>query len=166
MSSHLSPLPAAPDNHRDGGTLAPSSPPALNGKQIIDTITSSARTVLERRFRVLMLVRDAYDRLIDDAPALRAVLDDLHAMLRLLLAWANSTYRHVPWSAIMMVVGAVIYFVMPVDLVPDFLGPVGLMDDAAVIATVVRSVREELDRFRVWENGKSLPEVTGIDVTS
>jgi uncharacterized membrane protein YkvA (DUF1232 family) len=127
-----------------------------------ETLAEATRSVLERRFRVLVLVRDAYDRLTQDAPALNAVVDDLSTMLRLLLAWANATYRRIPWSALMMMAGAVMYFVMPVDLIPDMLGPIGLMDDAAIIATVVQSVREELHRFRAWESGKTLPETTGL----
>jgi len=59
-----------------------------------------------------------------------------------------------------MIAGAVLYFVMPVDLIPDLLGPIGLMDDAAIIATVVGSVRDELKRFRTWESGRSLPSAS------
>jgi len=59
----------------------------------------------------------------------------------------------------------VLYFVMPVDLIPDLLGPIGLMDDAAIIATVVGSVRDELQRFRTWESGRSLPSASSQDST-
>lgn len=111
----------------------------------------SAQTVVERRFRILMLIRDAYDRLATDAPTLRSVLSDLSTMLRLLYAWANASYQRVPWPALTMMAGAVGYFVLPLDLIPDVLGPVGLMDDAAIIASTVQTVREELARFREWE---------------
>jgi uncharacterized membrane protein YkvA (DUF1232 family) len=47
--------------------------------------------------------------------------------------------------------GAVVYFVMPADLIPDLLLGIGFVDDAAVVSAVVRTVRNELDRFRTWE---------------
>ena len=158
MSSPLPPLTSAPRNSSGDGSLAP--PPDLTASHVVDTVADSAQSVLRRRFRVLMLVRDAYDRLTEDAPALKAVLDDLTTMLRLLLAWANSTYRRVPWTAMSMIAGAVLYFVMPVDLIPYLLGHLGLMDAAAIIATVVGSVRDELKRFRTWESGRSLPSAS------
>ena len=39
-------------------------------------------------------------------------------------------------------VGALAYFVMPFDLVPDFLLGVGFTDDAAVLAGVVATIRK------------------------
>lgn len=135
---------------------AQEDPPELTVAHVADTLVDSAQTVVERRFRILLLIRDAYDRLASDAPALRSVLSDLSAMLRLLYAWANASYQRVPWPTLMMVAGAVGYFVLPFDLIPDVLGPIGLMDDAAIIASTVQSVRHELDRFREWESSGAL----------
>ncbi len=143
---------------------AQQDPPELTVSYVADTLVDSAQTVVERRFRILLLIRDAYDRLASDAPALRSVLSDLSAMLRLLYAWANASYQRVPWPTLMMVAGAVGYFVLPLDLIPDMLGPIGLMDDAAIIASTVQSVRDELDRFRKWEmSGGAISEGTQPD---
>jgi uncharacterized membrane protein YkvA (DUF1232 family) len=46
---------------------------------------------------------------------------------------------------------ALLYFVLPFDVVPDVLAGIGFVDDVAVITSVVESVRNELDRFREWE---------------
>lgn len=56
-----------------------------------------------------------------------------------------------------MVVGALLYFVVPLDLIPDALGAMGFVDDVSVISAAVESVRTELQRFRAWEQ-KALPE--------
>jgi uncharacterized membrane protein YkvA (DUF1232 family) len=143
---------------------AKGAPPDLTVAHVADTLVDSAQTVIERRFRILLLIRDAYDRLASDAPALQSVLSDLSAMLRLLYAWATASYRRIPWPSVMMVAGAVGYFVLPFDLIPDVLGPIGLMDDAAIIASTVRSIRAELDRFRQWESSGALNTGTGPDV--
>lgn len=131
----------------------------LTPSRVASAVADAAQTVLRRRFRVVLLVRDAYEHMTANASALQAVQDDLKTMLRLLLSWVSRSYARVPWSALVMIAGAVCYFVMPVDLIPDVLGPLGFVDDAAVIGTVVQSVRAELDRFRSWEQGH-LPETT------
>lgn len=81
---------------------------------------------------------------------LRNVLAELKTMLRLVQAWARGTYTGVSKVNLVLIVGAVVYFLMPTDLVPDFIAGLGLMDDAAVIAWVVNAVRDELTKFKAW----------------
>ncbi len=40
----------------------------------------------------------------------------------------------------MIIVGALSYLIFPVDLIPDFIPVVGLVDDASVIAAAVYKV--------------------------
>lgn len=47
-----------------------------------------------------------------------------------------------------------IYFVSPVDLIPDVIPVIGLTDDAVVLGFVIRTVRQELEAFMAWETGK------------
>ena len=76
---------------------------------------------------------------------------DLPGLLRLVRAWARGDYRRVPLKSIVMAVGAVLYFVAPLDVIPDFIPVVGYLDDAAVIAYVLRSIRTDVERFEEWE---------------
>ncbi len=79
--------------------------------------------------------------------------EELMTFIRLLRAWASRDYRDVSLKAITLVAGALLYFVNPFDLIPDFLGVFGLVDDITVLTMVVSSVRGELRRFRQWEEG-------------
>jgi uncharacterized membrane protein YkvA (DUF1232 family) len=106
---------------------------------------------LKRRFRVLLLVRDAYELETEEANAIRRVRSDLTTLLRLLKAWALRQYQRVPWPSLLLAASAVVYFVMPADLIPDMLPMVGFVDDVAVVSAVVQAVRGELSRFRSWE---------------
>lgn len=141
------------------------TPPALRtafttlptGTELANTLVEAARRVLRRRFRVVLLIRDAYGHLEANAGALSAVWDDVKAALRLLLAWARRSYRQVSGASLLLLVAALIYFVTPVDLIPDTLGAIGFVDDVTVIQTTVEAVRAELDRFRAWEETDALP---------
>jgi len=75
----------------------------------------------------------------------------LKTLLDLAQAWANGSYRGVARSNLVLVVGAVMYFLNPFDLVPDFLAGIGLLDDASVIAWVVGAVSTELAKFEKWK---------------
>lgn len=75
----------------------------------------------------------------------------LQAMIRLIRAYANGTYREIPVASLLMVLVAVIYFVSPIDFIPDFIPVAGFIDDALVISLALKQVKTDLDAFMDWE---------------
>jgi len=78
--------------------------------------------------------------------------DSLMTLTRLVRAWASGTYPAIPWQTLVLTIGAILYFVIPLDLVPDWIAGLGYIDDASVIAFVLNAIRHELDAFLAWEN--------------
>ncbi len=72
-------------------------------------------------------------------------------LVRMLRAYASGAYPDLPWSTVVSVVGALLYFVTPIDLIPDVVAGAGLLDDAAVLAWTVSWVRRDLRQFEAWE---------------
>ncbi len=70
---------------------------------------------------------------------------------RMLRAYASGEYRAVPTKTIVSVVAALLYFVSPIDLIPDLLPIVGLTDDVALILWLFRSLSTDIDAFELWE---------------
>lgn len=136
-----------------------SAPPSDNSpvRDAGAALTEAARRVLSRRFRVVRLVRNAYDRMLAHSDVLSTVLQDLRTMLRLVARWVTKSYQGVSAGSLVVVVSALLYFVAPVDLIPDALGAVGFVDDITVISTAVDTIRAELQQFRRWEQN-NLPE--------
>ena len=56
----------------------------------------------------------------------------------------------VHWAKKALVVGALFYFVVPVDAIPDFAPVVGYLDDMGVIALVVRYLGKQLKGYYSW----------------
>jgi len=75
----------------------------------------------------------------------------LQAMIRLIRAYANGSYREIPVASLLMVLVAVIYFVSPIDLIPDFIPVAGYIDDALVVSLAINQVKIDLDAFMQWE---------------
>lgn len=84
-------------------------------------------------------------------------LEDVRTLTRLVRAWATGRYPQAPTGSIVAALMALVYFLMPLDAMPDFILALGLVDDLAVISRVVHYIREDLRRFREWENGPSTP---------
>ena len=53
-----------------------------------------------------------------------------------------------------LIVLGLVYFVTPLDIIPDFLPLIGFADDLSVLIAIYNSVKHEVDDFRSWEKGK------------
>ena len=53
-----------------------------------------------------------------------------------------------------LVVAALLYFLSPLDVIPDFLGAVGFTDDAAVVLFVLSAIKNEINIYRDWRSKK------------
>jgi uncharacterized membrane protein YkvA (DUF1232 family) len=73
---------------------------------------------------------------------------------RLVKAYATGTYRDIPWKTTLTIVAAIIYFVSPMDLIPDFIPLTGLTDDVGILLWVYNSASSEIDKFLTWEKSQ------------
>lgn len=90
--------------------------------------------------------------------SIQPLTDPLKDCYRLIQAYAKGTYRKIGLDDISLIVAAIIYFVMPLDALPDFIAGLGFTDDAAVLAWTFNKVKTELERFRQWETDQQVTE--------
>jgi uncharacterized membrane protein YkvA (DUF1232 family) len=119
--------------------------------------TKRAARLVDNPIAVLRAADHAAEMARDGRGAFRRIWDDLQASVRLVRAWARRDYRGVHRSTLVLMVAGFLYLVSPVDAIADVIPVVGLIDDAAVLAWVLRRVRAELDQFRGWESQRQLP---------
>lgn len=97
------------------------------------------------------LLTKAFNKAKDSKNSLGDAWDKLKLLIELIRAYSKGEYRDVSKGTILTVIGAIIYFVSPVDLVPDFIAGLGLFDDAAVIGYTIKKISTELDEFKNWQ---------------
>jgi len=85
---------------------------------------------------------------------IRRLWSDLPLLARLLKAWKRGSYRGLSMRTIVSLAAALLYIVSPIDLMPDFIPGIGLIDDAAVLALLLHSIAQDLAAFRVWEQNR------------
>lgn len=75
--------------------------------------------------------------------------------------YVKKVYTKVPVGTIVAIVSALIYFVSPVDFIPDFIPGIGQVDDAAVIVACLALVTADLDEYSVWrkKNGYTVEDM-------
>ncbi len=110
-----------------------------------------AGKVASDRARVGRLVQDALTKAYRNRRWLLKVWIDLLALCRLIAAWSRGEYRHLPWKSLVLALAGILYFLNPVDIFPDVIPGIGLLDDAGVLALVFNSIRNDLRRYLKWE---------------
>jgi uncharacterized membrane protein YkvA (DUF1232 family) len=129
--------------------------------------TMNLPNVKDLQRRALRLVKDpeTLRKVVAEADAkaeahrsrLGAFWTDLKTLLRLVQAWIGGHYRHVPWKTLLAAIGALLYFLNPLDLIADFLYIFGFLDDALVVGLVLTSIRSDLEKFTAWERSGEIP---------
>ncbi|WP_025764800.1 YkvA family protein [Dyadobacter tibetensis] len=85
---------------------------------------------------------------------LSEVMVHLQLLTRMVKAYAKGEYRAVSWTSMASIVAVLIYFVSPIDVIPDFLPVLGLTDDVALVLWLVRNMSGELMKFNEWEKNE------------
>lgn len=80
-------------------------------------------------------------------------------LVRMVRAHLRGDYQTIPWRSLLLVIATLIYFVSPFDFIPDLLPIVGLTDDVTLVFWIVKSLQEDIQRFREWELAGTSPAV-------
>ena len=72
-------------------------------------------------------------------------------MFELVKAYIKGDYRNIPYGSLVLIVGSILYFVMPADAIPDVIVGLGFTDDAAVIGFTLKKISDDLNKFQTWK---------------
>lgn len=72
--------------------------------------------------------------------------------VRMIIAWIRGEYPRVPIATLLALVMGALYFVVPTDVIPDFLIGTGWLDDAVVIGVLLNLISNDVGKFREWKN--------------
>jgi uncharacterized membrane protein YkvA (DUF1232 family) len=119
-----------------------------------DRALNSAARLSGNTGRIMLLVARLGKKMTSvkwNKESLVAAKEKLSIFSRMTSAYATGKYRAVPWKTVMTVLAAIIYFLNPLDLIPDFIPLMGLTDDFGVLIWVYNSISTEVDKFLAWE---------------
>ncbi|MBK0403346.1 DUF1232 domain-containing protein [Adhaeribacter sp. BT258] len=138
-------------NQQQGKTVA--STPLFKG------ILNRAEGYLKQPLRIKQLLNDAYKKASekkDFGSIAHEVWENLQQLGRMIKASVAGDYHGVPTSTLVGGVAVFLYFLTPIDFVPDFIPVVGLLDDVSLLAWFMTSIKEEINKFADWEAAGSV----------
>lgn len=117
-----------------------------------------AGSILQNPKRLVDLLKNTLNKAGSDGSndTLGKIKAKLTLVVRLVRNYASGEYRDISRGSIISVVAALIYFVSPIDFIPDFIPMLGFADDLALLTFVLGKLGEELEKFQLWEMNKDL----------
>lgn len=100
--------------------------------------------------KVLNKQKEIEDKFKTGGP-LGQYIEDLKLLFAIVKDYMNGSYRDIPWYSIAAIVAALLYVLSPLDLIPDPIPIIGLIDDAFVIAACLSMIESDLHAYKEWK---------------
>lgn len=78
----------------------------------------------------------------------------IRTFLRMIKAYLAGEYKEIPWKSLLLMVLGLVYFIMPLDIVPDFIPVAGFVDDLSLVVAIGKSIQGDINDFADWERIK------------
>ena len=139
-------------------TQTPPTGDNVAGSALFKKFLSTAEGYIRQPTRMKQLLTDAYKKASeknDVGTLAHEAWETLQTMFRLIKASMSGEYTGVPGTTVAAAVAVLIYFLSPIDLIPDFIPVLGLLDDVALVAWFSTTLKGEMDKFQEWENSSA-----------
>ena len=112
---------------------------------------ASARRLLSNPRQMRGLIEEAAIKMRRHSGSIREISGEFQVIVRMIRAWMAGDYKDISTKSVVIFIAAALYFLNPFDAIPDLTPVIGYVDDVSVVAWVVKTLKDELDKFRAWE---------------
>ena len=124
----------------------------LLAKRFYKLMRKRAVKVLKNPVRTKKMIDTARHKSEENKGPLTQVWNELQMMFNLVRDWRKGNYTQVPTGSILAIAGAILYFISPIDAIPDFIPIGGYLDDAYILKLVFDQVQSDVQGYRKWKS--------------
>ena len=125
----------------------------MDVKAIVATAAEYGKKILSSDILMDALVKA--EAASKDVPKAGNQLQKIFGLAELVVEYANGNYTDVPTKTIGAAALAIVYFVSPIDLIPDFIPVIGKVDDALIAGLCWNMVDGDLKKFKDWQKARN-----------
>lgn len=117
-----------------------------------NTSLKKASRISKNTVGILTLLKGVLSKIQAEGKStvLQSITSKVMVLGKLLKFYATGEYRAIDLKNVVIIITAFVYFLSPLDLVPDFIPMLGFADDIALMTFVFNSVSEEIEKFETW----------------
>lgn len=95
---------------------------------------------------------------LKEVPVVGTQLADIIILAELVKAYVKKEYREISTGSIVIALATLIYFVTPIDLIPDMIPIMGFADDIAILVLAMNFIHDDLQQFKAWQQQGEIEE--------
>ena len=106
-----------------------------------------------------VLREDKFEKLISKLeeklkliPKIGEQLSHLPIMIAMVRSYIKKEYTEIPLGTILAVISTIIYFVNPIDLIPDTIPVIGHADDVALFTVCLALIDSDVKDYKKWRD--------------
>lgn len=117
-----------------------------------------ARKMLPDREKISRTIKKARKLLarLRNLPRCKKLSENACCFCDLLSDYFDGTYENFPASTVVALLAALLYLILPFDVLVDLLPIAGWLDDAAVLGFVVSAQKSDIKEYLAWKELKAL----------
>ncbi len=123
----------------------------ISKEQATAIVKQEAERVSDKDIENVLAKSEEIRKRFETGGPLGKFVEDFKLLIAVVKDYRRGKYRKIPFWTVAAIVGALLYVLNPLDLIPDFLPLVGQIDDAAVIAACLLMVRQDLHKYKKWK---------------
>ena len=124
-----------------------------DGEKAFNSTKKQAESTLKDKTKTLHILDDAMKKM-GELPMIGDAFKDIPTLCDIVRDYVKGNYKEVPVGSIIAALAALIYFVSPIDAIPDFIPVVGYLDDVTVIAVALQFIQSDLEEYRKWKEAQ------------
>ncbi|PFH82598.1 YkvA family protein [Bacillus sp. AFS088145] len=127
----------------------------LNENKFFKKYLKKASSYLGNKEKSTNLLKKAAKLAPDKKGALGEAWGKVNLFIDLFKSYINGSYRDISTKSILTVIGALIYFVSPIDAIPDFIVGLGFLDDATILAYTFKQINKDIEKYKIWKENNN-----------
>ncbi|MEQ8241223.1 MAG: YkvA family protein [Cyclobacteriaceae bacterium] len=122
---------------------------------VFQNLYKKAEEAVQNNDKINGLIYSAKAKMVklkDNEDEIGTLIRQLNLMIRMVKAYFNGEYRSFSYKTIVMFVFSLVYFITPVDFIPDFIPGLGFTDDLSILYMVIKSFSQDIEKYQAYED--------------
>jgi uncharacterized membrane protein YkvA (DUF1232 family) len=117
-------------------------------KEQLERLKAKANSVAQNKSELESLLEKSKKKLANNSAKFSGITSDIRDFLNVAATLAKEGKVNIPWKSVLLIIGSLIYFINPFDVVPDFIAGLGFVDDLAILNFVITMVKNDIEKFK------------------
>ena len=129
-------------------------------KQITENV---ADKITEYKMKAIQILKsaEALDKLLEKVEDKLVTLGPkgkkfayIPEMIMLIRSYIIKEYTDITFAGLVLITTSLLYFLSPIDVIPDFIPGAGLLDDMLVANTIIKWCDQDIEKYMEWRKNK------------